>query len=91
MEMDRNRYAYPQTAGELGIDELLEQVRSRRELPRPDERRRIRTAAELSLRDVAAALGVSHTAVAKWEKGSKPRERRLAYARLLDELKRIAA
>jgi DNA-binding transcriptional regulator YiaG len=74
-----------------GVDELLERVRSRRKLPTTSERRRIRQAAGVSLRDVAVALGVSHTAVAKWEEGATPREQRDAYARLLEELKHIAA
>ena len=73
-----------------GVDELLERVRSRRELPLPAERRLIRTAAKVSLRDVAAALGVSHTAVAAWEAGATPREHRKSYAQLLEELKRAA-
>jgi transcriptional regulator with XRE-family HTH domain len=74
-----------------GVDELLERIRSRRALPPKSERRRIREAANVSLRDVAVALGVSHTAVAKWEDGATPREHRDAYARLLEELKRAAA
>jgi transcriptional regulator with XRE-family HTH domain len=74
-----------------GVDDLLERVRSRRKLPAKSERRRIREAAGVSLRDIAVALGVSHTAVAKWEDGATPRERRDAYARLLEELKRVAA
>jgi transcriptional regulator with XRE-family HTH domain len=73
------------------VDTLLERVRSRRQLPVPSERRRIREQAGVTLRDVAIALGVSHTAVAKWEAGATPREQRNAYARLLDELDRIAA
>lgn len=74
-----------------GVDELLERVRSQRKLPTKSERRRIREAAGVSLRDIAVALGVSHTAVAKWEDGATPREHRDAYARLLEELKRVAA
>ncbi len=74
------------------VDELVERLRSRRELPRASERRRIRRAAGASMRDVGAAIGVSHTAVRKWEAGSMPRApHRDAYARLLDELKRVAA
>jgi transcriptional regulator with XRE-family HTH domain len=73
-----------------GVDELLERVRSRRDLPVASERRRIREDAGVSLRDVADALGVSHTAVAKWEAGAMPREQRNAYGRLLEELKRVA-
>jgi transcriptional regulator with XRE-family HTH domain len=73
------------------VDELLERVRSRRKLPVAAERRRIREHAGVSLRDVAAALGVSHTAVASWESGATPRDHRAAYAHLLEELKRMAA
>jgi DNA-binding transcriptional regulator YiaG len=60
-------------------------------LPAPSERRRIRETACVSLRDVARALGVSHTAVASWEAGATPREHHAAYARLLEELRREAA
>ena len=74
-----------------GVDELLERARSKRELPVASERSRIRKAAKVSQREVALALGVSHTAVAKWEAGSMPRDSRAAYARLLDELARIVA
>jgi DNA-binding transcriptional regulator YiaG len=75
-----------------GVDELLERVRSRRKLPPKSERRLIRKAANVSLRDIAVALGVSHTAVQKWEDGATPREPlKNDYARLLEELKRVAA
>jgi DNA-binding transcriptional regulator YiaG len=57
-----------------GVDELLERLHSRRKLPAKSERRRIREAAGVSLRDVALALGVSHTAVQKWEDGATPRD-----------------
>jgi DNA-binding transcriptional regulator YiaG len=73
------------------VDELLKRVHARRKLPPADERRRIREAVGLSLRDVGAALGVSHTAVSDWEAGAMPRERqRATYALLLDELRRLA-
>lgn len=71
-------------------DELLERVRARRRLPPPTERRRIRERAGVSLRDLAAAVGVSHATIRNWEAGSTPREHRAAYARLLEELARIA-
>jgi transcriptional regulator with XRE-family HTH domain len=71
-------------------DPLLERLRAKRELPLPAERRRIREAAGASLRDIASELGVSHTAVRRWETSrAVPRESRIAYARLLDELKRL--
>jgi transcriptional regulator with XRE-family HTH domain len=71
-------------------EQLLEQVRSRRRLPAPTERRRIRKKAGVSLRDMGAALGVSHTLIRKWEAGSTPRKRRDAYAQLLADLKRLS-
>jgi DNA-binding transcriptional regulator YiaG len=74
-----------------GVDELLERVRSRRTLPVPSERRRIREEAGVSIRELARALGASHTAVASWEAGATPREHRAAYAQLLAELARAAA
>jgi DNA-binding transcriptional regulator YiaG len=77
---------------ENGVDELLERVRSQRKLPPEAKRKQIREAANVTLRDVAGALGVSHTCVRKWERGSMPREPvRSNYARLLEELKRVAA
>jgi DNA-binding transcriptional regulator YiaG len=68
------------------FEPLLEQVRSRRILPPPSERQRIRVDAGVSLRAVGKALGVSHAAVASWERGATPREHRDAYAQLLREL-----
>jgi transcriptional regulator with XRE-family HTH domain len=74
-----------------GIDELLERVRARRQLPQAEERRRIRVQAGVSLRDVANALGVSHSLVRYWEQGGMPREQRAAYAELLDRLEVLGA
>jgi DNA-binding transcriptional regulator YiaG len=77
---------------ENGVDELLERLHTRRQLPPKSERRLIREAANVTLRDVALALGVSHTAVQKWEDGATPREPlKSDYARLLKELKDVAA
>jgi DNA-binding transcriptional regulator YiaG len=77
----------------IGVDELLEQVRSRRTLPPAAERRRIRERAGVSLRQMARAVDTSHAAVRGWEEGATPRrpEQRAAYARLLEELGRIGA
>jgi DNA-binding transcriptional regulator YiaG len=70
--------------------ELLERLRAKRELPHPGERRRIREAAGASLRDVARELGVSHSAVRRWETTrAVPRDSRIEYVRLLDELRRL--
>ena len=74
-----------------GVDELLERVRERRSLPSARERRKIRLEAGLSLRDVGAALGVSHTAVRGWERGAVPRDQKAAYGDLLAELRRMTA
>jgi len=75
-------------------EELLERLRSRRRLPMPAERRRIREAARVSVRQLAAAIppaGVSPMAIVRWEAGSVPRNpaHMRAYARLLDELQRL--
>ena len=71
--------------------ELLARVRSRRRLPPPDERRTIRRGAGVSLRELAAAIGVSHVAITRWEAGAEPADPRhlMAYARILDELRRL--
>jgi transcriptional regulator with XRE-family HTH domain len=73
--------------------ELLERVRSRRSLPVPAERRRIREQAGVSLRELAAVIGVSHVAITRWEAGAQPADpvHVTAYGRLLAELKRAAA
>lgn len=55
--------------------------------------RRRRVDAGLSLREVADAIGVSHTAVWKWEAGDQlPRgHAAVAWARLLDDLEAARA
>lgn len=56
----------------------------------PDERRRLRTAANLSLEQVAKAIGVGRQTVANWESGSLPNSSaRGAYLRLLEGLAEI--
>jgi transcriptional regulator with XRE-family HTH domain len=57
----------------------------------PAERRQIRENAGASLRDVAREIGVSATSVIRWERGSSPGVHTVAYARLLEELRRLAA
>jgi transcriptional regulator with XRE-family HTH domain len=71
--------------------ELLERLRAKRTLPPAAERKRIRVAAGASLRDVARELGTSATSVIRWEQGASPGANTAAYARLLDELRRVAA
>jgi transcriptional regulator with XRE-family HTH domain len=72
-------------------EELLIRLRAKRQLPLPEERRRIRVEAKASLRDVAEVCGVSHMAVHNWENGATPHgPARVAYVALLEELKRVA-
>ncbi|MFF5446053.1 helix-turn-helix domain-containing protein [Streptomyces sp. NPDC012888] len=61
-------------------------------LPSPKERRRLREAAQLTLEQVAEAVGVTATTVRSWEAGrTEPRGRtREAYAELLAGLGRAA-
>ncbi|MFE0578959.1 RNA polymerase sigma factor [Streptomyces sp. NPDC058874] len=63
-------------------------TRSVEGLPAPHERRRLREAAELTLDEVAAAVGVTAATVRHWESGrTNPRGRKQdAYARFLDGL-----
>lgn len=62
------------------------------QLPPPDERRSIREQAGASLREVASALGVSATAVMRWERGERQirRVHAIAYRQLLDALRDAA-
>ncbi len=73
----------------MAVEDLLEEVRSRRRLPPAAERRRIREAAGVSQRQLARALNVSWTAVHRWESGSQPRAHVDEYARLLRELREL--
>jgi hypothetical protein len=80
------------TATVGGAEALLEQLRARRQLPTAAERRRIREAAGVSIRQLAAAVGVSPMAPVRWELGAQPRnpEHARVYARLLDEFRLLA-
>ena len=59
------------------VSAIRERVRELQELPPPPERRRLRVRAGVSLLDVAAAVGVSHTAISAWERGLRTPNRRL--------------
>ncbi len=69
--------------------DLVEQLIAA-QLPSPARRRSIRVSAGVSLRDVAAALGVNPMTVLRWERGDVEPRRNSAirYRQLLD---RIAA
>ena len=74
----------------MTLDELLVRARARRQLPSAEERRRIREAAGVSQRELALALGVSWTAVQRWENGASPRSRVEEYATALAQLAEAA-
>jgi DNA-binding transcriptional regulator YiaG len=73
-----------------GVEALLTRVRARRRLPPAEERRRIRESAGVSQREFARALGVSWTAVHRWENGARPRDHETAYAEALDALRQAS-
>jgi len=62
--------------------------RTTRRLPTPEDCRRLRLGAGLSLADVATAVGVGRSAVQRWELGQRtPREPLLsAYRAALEEM-----
>ena len=70
------------------LDQLLDDVRVRKTLPKPDIRRGLRLLAGLSQGDIARTLGVTCATVSRWESGQRePSGRRgVAYARLLEAL-----
>lgn len=71
-------------------DELIAKARVRNTVPEPAVRRLLRKRARLTQAEVAAAVGVTQAAVARWEKGDRNPNARFApvYVNLLD---RIAA
>ena len=73
--------------------ELLERVRATGKLPAPRRRRQIREAAQVSQRELAAALGVSVMTLNRWERGlARPRGKNAAaYASLLEQLEDATA
>ena len=77
----------------METSELLERVRAANRLPVPRERRRIREAAGVTQRELAAVLGVGVMALNRWERGiTRPRGRHAAtYSALLEEFEKAAA
>ncbi|MDX3643234.1 helix-turn-helix transcriptional regulator [Streptomyces sp. MB09-02B] len=69
------------------VEELAGRVRAG-QLPPPEERVRIRTAAHVTLEHFAQVLRVSQMTVSRWERGeTEPSlDQRVAYARLLREV-----
>jgi len=55
------------------IEELAALVEQRRQLPEPEERRRCREEARVSVRELARAMRVSPQSVLEWERGRTPR------------------
>lgn len=72
--------------------DLVEEIRMRRALPAPGERRVIRKAAGVSANRMAAELGVHRGTVGRWEDGTQePRGNVLEqYAQLLQRLAALA-
>lgn len=70
---------------------LVDRVRATR-LPPPAQRRSIRLAVGVSLREMSAELGVSKLTVSHWERGMREprRDHALRYRRLLDALQGLA-
>jgi len=71
---------------------LLQAARVRRSLPSPTVRRALREGADLSQGDLGAVLGVTESAVSRWESGRRaPRREHLdAYVAVLAALAREA-
>jgi transcriptional regulator with XRE-family HTH domain len=70
------------------VEDLLARSRAKGGLPEPRLRRELRENAHLSQAELAAAFGVTRSAVCRWEAGTRrPRARLLeAYLELLDRL-----
>jgi transcriptional regulator with XRE-family HTH domain len=51
------------------FDELLSGLRATRDLPPPDEARRIRESAGVSMNRLACALAVHRSTLSRWERG----------------------
>jgi DNA-binding transcriptional regulator YiaG len=86
------RIGHPRAMPTGSIRTLVDTARSRRSLPPPAVRRMLRQAGGLAQHDVAAALGVTDSAVSRWESGARtPRGEHLdAYIEVLAALAREA-
>lgn len=72
-------------------DELIAAIKKRDALPTTAERKRIRMAVGVSVRQMGAALGVSHMSIQNWERGGNPGTSEMAekYADLLRRLEEL--
>lgn len=79
------------TEAQTGVSTLAELVRAS-QLPSIAERKRVRKAADVSLRQVGEALGVSGETVWNWENGKDgpSKENAPRYRALLDQLAEAA-
>jgi DNA-binding transcriptional regulator YiaG len=70
------------------LEDLLQQLEARANLPDPDTLKRLRRAGRLSAEQVGKALGVSRQAVLNWEAGrsSPSPDHVIGYARLIRAL-----
>jgi transcriptional regulator with XRE-family HTH domain len=60
-----------QTLTDERLEALLSQVKAKRALPSPAQRKAIRLASSASVAAVAAACGVSEVTIGRWEKGDR--------------------
>jgi len=78
-----------QTLTDERLEALLSQVKAKRALPSPAQRRAIRLGSGASVAAVAAACGVSDVTVCRWESGRAPSgkhlERYLEVLRVLQD------
>lgn len=82
-----------QSSPERALDHALALAAVRRRLPAPDVRRALRERAGVTQAQLALALGISRSALQRWEAGQRsPRRRYLAaYAAALAHLARAVA
>ena len=74
------------------MSDLIDKLTASKQLPPPRLAREIRVAAGASQAQVAAELGAATNTVSRWETGSRrpSGEVRVAYARLLEDLREVA-